>query len=182
MKCTCNLLWEFGNFQSISLQSKHVPKICIKYRKHWKSCMGFQLPGQTRPFLAVLKKTLGADYDQLFRKVFSCFQGQKNILNLFWKYFSIRTKQLHSSHVRKNWKKMRSILFWVKIGYSHTIECMRERRTRYLIQIFAIHISYLLQLVNCSHPSFVCLTPLANEEKKTVWRIACRFPLHKDVF
>ena len=22
-------------------------KICIKYRKHWKSCMGFQLPGQT---------------------------------------------------------------------------------------------------------------------------------------
>ena len=28
--------------------------------------------------LAILKKT-GADYEQLLRKVFSCFQGQKNI-------------------------------------------------------------------------------------------------------
>ena len=55
----------------------YTSKICIKYRKHWKSCMGFQLPGQTRPFLAVLKKTLGADYEQLLRAVFSCFQGQK---------------------------------------------------------------------------------------------------------
>ena len=55
-------------------------KICIKYRKHWKSCMGFHLPGQTGPFLAVLKKTLVADYEQLLRAVFSCFQGQKKYL------------------------------------------------------------------------------------------------------
>ena len=30
-------------------------------------------------FLAVLKKTYGADYEQLLRAVFSCFQGQKKI-------------------------------------------------------------------------------------------------------
>ena len=92
--------------------------------------MGFQLPGQTRSFLAVLKKTLVADYEQLLRAFFSCFQCQKNILNLFWKYFSICTKQLHSLQVRFFFfLKLGSILIWVKIGYSHTIECVWERRT-----------------------------------------------------
>ena len=33
---------------------------------------------------AILKKKIGADYDeQLLRAVFSCFNGQKNILELF---------------------------------------------------------------------------------------------------
>jgi hypothetical protein len=40
--------------------------------------------GQTGRFWQyVLKKTLGADYEQLLRAGFSCFLGQKNILNLF---------------------------------------------------------------------------------------------------
>ena len=33
--------------------------------------------------LAILKKKLGADYEQLLRAVFSCFQGQKNNLKYF---------------------------------------------------------------------------------------------------
>ena len=33
--------------------------------------------------LAILKKQLGADYELLLRVVFSCFQGQKNNLDLF---------------------------------------------------------------------------------------------------
>ena len=33
--------------------------------------------------LAVLKKRVWADYEQLLRVVFSCFQGQKKILRVF---------------------------------------------------------------------------------------------------
>ena len=42
-------------------------KICIKYRKDWKSYMSFQLSGQTRPFLAVLK------ISAIFIKYPTCF-------------------------------------------------------------------------------------------------------------
>ena len=33
--------------------------------------------------LAILKKKLGADYEQLLRVVFSCFQEQKKMSKLF---------------------------------------------------------------------------------------------------
>ena len=41
------------------------------------------------------KKDGGADYEQLLRAVFSCFQGQKKSYNCFKKYPSVRTKKLH---------------------------------------------------------------------------------------
>jgi hypothetical protein len=51
--------------------------------------------------LAILKKELWANYEQLLRVVFSCFQGQKNYLKFSLKYFSVRTKKLHKMKVRK---------------------------------------------------------------------------------
>ena len=36
-----------------------------------------------------------ADYEQLLKNVFSCFQGQKINLKFFQKYCSVRTKKLH---------------------------------------------------------------------------------------
>ena len=39
-------------------------------------------------------KNLCADYEQLLRAVFSCFQGQ-NLFNVLFKYCSVRTKKLH---------------------------------------------------------------------------------------
>ena len=41
------------------------------------------------------EKKLGADYEQLLRVVFSCFQGQINTLKFFLKYCSVCTKKLH---------------------------------------------------------------------------------------
>ena len=41
--------------------------------------------------LAILKKNGWADYEQLLREVFSCFQG-----HFFWKHYSVRTKKLHN--------------------------------------------------------------------------------------
>ena len=52
-------------------------------------------------WLAILKKKMGADYEQLLRVVFSCFQGQKNNLKYFGKCCSVRTKKLHKMKVRK---------------------------------------------------------------------------------
>ena len=71
-----------------------------EYRKHWKSCNGFQVPWQTGRFWQYWKKHLGPIMSNFWRRFFSCFQGQKNISILFWKYFSIRTKKLHSLQVR----------------------------------------------------------------------------------
>ena len=45
----------------------------------------------------VLKKRLGADYEQIFRVFFSCFQGQIFFLIFFWKHYSIHTKKLHNT-------------------------------------------------------------------------------------
>ena len=45
--------------------------------------------------LAILKKKIGADYQQLLGAVFSCFQGQKTI-KFFEKYCSVCTKKLHN--------------------------------------------------------------------------------------
>ena len=49
--------------------------------------------------LAILKKKWGADYEQLLRVVFLCFQGQKKMLNFFEKYCSVRTKKLHKKRL-----------------------------------------------------------------------------------
>ena len=51
------------------------------------------------------EKNIGGRLWATFEAFFSMFSGSKNILNLFWKCFSICSKQLHSLHVRKNWKK-----------------------------------------------------------------------------
>ncbi len=47
------------------------------------------------------KKSAWADYEQLLRAVFSCFQGQKNIAKFFWKYPSVRTEKLHKISLTK---------------------------------------------------------------------------------
>ena len=49
--------------------------------------------------LAVLKKKVGADYEQLMRVVFSNFCGQKKIK--IWKHCSVRTEKLHKKKVKK---------------------------------------------------------------------------------
>ena len=51
--------------------------------------------------LAILKKKLGPNYDQLLRLVFSCFKGQKNNFNLKKKYYRVCTTKLHKMKVRK---------------------------------------------------------------------------------
>jgi hypothetical protein len=56
--------------------------------------------------LAILKKRLRADYEQLLRVFFSCLQGQKNNLNFLKKYFSICTKKLHKMKVKKPKKNL----------------------------------------------------------------------------
>jgi hypothetical protein len=59
------------------------------------------------------------------RAFFSNFQGQKT--------FQIYLKNILASAFKNliayRWEKIESILFWVEIGYSHTIECVWERRT-----------------------------------------------------
>ena len=50
--------------------------------------------------LAILKKIIWVDYEQLLQVVFSCFHGQKKI-NFFLKYFSVRSKKLHKMKVNK---------------------------------------------------------------------------------
>ena len=51
--------------------------------------------------LAVLQKRDWADYEQLLRVFFSCFQGQKIIQNFFLMYCSVRIKKLHQMKVVK---------------------------------------------------------------------------------
>ena len=53
--------------------------------------------------LAILKKKLGDDYEQLLTAVFSCFHGQKS---LFFRYPRDRTKKLHKIKVRKPLKNL----------------------------------------------------------------------------
>ena len=65
--------------------------IIVQYQKFESSIgnkekatyIGFQLSGQTGPFLAVLKKNWG-DYEQLLRAVFSCYHRQTKNLNFFF--------------------------------------------------------------------------------------------------
>ena len=52
------------------------------------------------------EKNIGGRLWATFEGGFFMFLGSKNILNLFWKYFSIRTKKLHNLQVRRNWKKI----------------------------------------------------------------------------
>ena len=40
--------------------------------------------------LAILKKKIVVDYEQLLRVVFSCFQGQKSDSKFFQKYYKVR--------------------------------------------------------------------------------------------
>ena len=55
--------------------------------------------------LAILKKRR-ADYDQLLRVFFSCFQGQKKLYIFLKKYWSVLTKKLHKMKVRKTKKDL----------------------------------------------------------------------------
>ena len=48
-------------------------------------------------WLAILKK-MGANYEQLLRSFFSCFQGQKNV-NLFYKHCRVGTKKFHNTYL-----------------------------------------------------------------------------------
>ena len=50
-------------------------------------------------WLAVLKKRVWADYEQLLRVVFSCFQGKKMLLE---KLCTVSTKKLHEMKLKKN--------------------------------------------------------------------------------
>ena len=43
---------------------------------------------------------IGADYEQLLRVGFSCFQGQKNNL-FFFKYCSVHTKKVHKMKLKE---------------------------------------------------------------------------------
>jgi hypothetical protein len=55
----------------------------------------------------LVKKKLGADYEQLLTVFFLCFQGQKkNKYILFFKYPSVHTKKLHNINLRKIIKKI----------------------------------------------------------------------------
>ena len=54
--------------------------------------------------LAVLKKRVWADYEQLLRVFFSCFQRQKNV-KIFFKNCSVRTKKFHNKIYKKLKKK-----------------------------------------------------------------------------
>ena len=45
--------------------------------------------------LAMLKIKNWANYEQLLRAFFSCFQGQKINLECFQKYCSVRTRKFH---------------------------------------------------------------------------------------
>ena len=47
--------------------------------------------------LALLKKNMVADYEQLLRPVFSLFRGQKRFLTFFWKHYSVCTEKLHNT-------------------------------------------------------------------------------------
>ena len=48
--------------------------------------------------LAILKKKVWADYEQLLRTVFSCFRVQNFF---FWKCCTVRTEKLHNINLRK---------------------------------------------------------------------------------
>jgi hypothetical protein len=77
----CIWSWKYVcNIQVVETrpQTYLLVKICIKYRKHWKSYLSFQLSGRTRPFWAVVKKKW-ANYEQLLRAIFLCFQGKKKL-------------------------------------------------------------------------------------------------------
>ena len=50
--------------------------------------------------LALLKKRVWANYEQLLRVAFSCFRGQFFFFN-FQKLCSVRTKKLHKIELRK---------------------------------------------------------------------------------
>ena len=67
---------------------------------------------------AVLKKKVWADYEQILRVVFSCFQGQF-VLKFFQKHFSIRTKKLHKMMLKQYFfflKIFKEYLFLFLIG------------------------------------------------------------------
>jgi hypothetical protein len=52
--------------------------------------------------LATLKNKIGADYEQVLRPAFSCFRGQKKVLELKKKYCSIHTKMHNIFFLSKN--------------------------------------------------------------------------------
>jgi hypothetical protein len=59
--------------------------------------------------LAILKK-MGADYEQLLKVFFSCFQVQKINLNFLKKYCSFCTKLLDKMKVKKPKKNLSDLV------------------------------------------------------------------------
>ena len=55
---------------------------------------GIEIWARFRPIGHTEKKSVWANYEQLLRVLFSCFQGQKNV-EFFLNNFSVRTKKLH---------------------------------------------------------------------------------------
>ena len=51
--------------------------------------------------VGITEKKMRADYEQLLRMFFLCFQGQKNNLKFFKNYCSVHTKKLHQIKMRK---------------------------------------------------------------------------------
>ena len=100
--------------------------------------------GRPGRFWQYWKKTLGADYEQLLRAFFSNFQGQKT--------FQIYLKNILASAFKNliayRWEKIESILFWVEIGYSHTIECVWERGTS-MFPVLDTNLVLTISLVRC---------------------------------
>ena len=110
------------------------PKICNKYRKHWKSLVSFQLSGKTGPILVVLE--LSTILQCTFDCVFSCFLELNKYKIVVSVHHSIRTKKLIYTRMRKllAWK----CNFWGQnrqffIGEKEKLPCFL-----YLIQIFVL--------------------------------------------
>ena len=65
----------------------------------------------------LVKKKLGAD-EQILRKFFLCFQGQKKN----WKYHSVRTKKLHRKKVKKKYFWGGEIVFFMFLSFFYRLK------------------------------------------------------------
>ena len=80
------------------------PKICTKYRKHWKNYVSFQLFWQTGPFLVVLKIAAILQKYPTFECFFFMLSWAKEVRNksFFTLHYSVRNKKLIKIKSEKN--------------------------------------------------------------------------------
>ena len=57
--------------------------------------------------VGIAEKKIGANYEQLLRSFFPCFQGQKENFKFQKKYCSVRTKKMHKMQVKKILKMLK---------------------------------------------------------------------------